>query len=618
MKKSFIISLIVLIFLLILTSCVSNISSNGSNVPTESKPPEGKIFLKADITKVLSGSSNYSYSINSVNSVSNSINSSSETDIGKWHVIYENVTMGDGIRYETIDSTEVKLELEKGNIYVVGLAKKNDSGWIEMVGVLGEPYLGVTCIPVSEEATEIIDLGSLIEDEGILKSETVTPEEFSEMVGFSQEMLQEFGKSDVTFKNFLNPDININGVIDSYEGLSWGITTIYDFRIDKSNENPIFEVFTYLFWMDREYVLNTYKEDFAVNAINNDILNNDKDIATLTNLDIGKSLEPHFVHLDLEVASWYFQDEFPENGDYKLDALGSDTRDTHSFYFEDLRFFNPLEDFEGLITPIFETTIYSDGKVKNLSWDWKIFSSGVLVDVSEDIVRLLSNKTGYFMWFYFSTKSEFFNGETGPSVFKLFIPEEVVSNPYIDQTVNLESMDYWVIPNPWESVFNNGNYLMIGDTQLGFNERCNYLEKPHDFDPNDEGTPLTLDNLDNIDGTWYNLYYHNQNWERDDLILNNGDKWASIKFNSDTGEFEASWLFDFKRTDFDPEVAMTGTFEISQENPHVIVLKPSVGDPLYMYVEIHDTYIEAMISDTIPTEIIRESENYVIYSRYSQ
>jgi len=597
MKKArFFLLIMVSCFSILLTSCISKIS------PNFNKPPEGKVLLKADISQVLSNT-NFSPKIDGL-----------KAENTEWYVIYENVTKGDGIQYETIDSTEMELILEKSSIYVVGLAKKNDQGWIEMIGVLGDPYLGVTCIPVSDDATEVIDLGRLIEDEGILRSETVSPDEFSRMLGYSKDMIQEFGKSDITFKNFLNPDINRNGVIDNSENLTWWITSLYDFKIDESAAEPVFESFRYVFWINRDYVLNTYGEDFAVNSINSEILNNDKDIATLTNLDTGEYLKPSFVHVEFDdYYQWYFDSSSPKNGTYRLDAMGSETRNTYSFYFEDLCFFDPTKDFEGLITPIYKSEVYSDGKIKNLSWDWKIHTTTGMKDVSEDIVRLLSNRMGYFMWFYFATKVQFFNGEVGPDTFELFIPEKVIDNPYEDQTVNLESSDYWVQPSPWDAMEVRGDYLMVGNTDVAFHIRYEYLETPHDFDPGHKGDPPTSENLN---GIWYNLCYHSQNWNKNHTTLDEGDKWACISFDASSGRFEASWLFPFNRTDFDSRVALVGTFEISREDPHVIVLNPECGEPIYMYIEVHDTYFEAMVSESTPTEINRESEDYVIYSKY--
>ncbi len=597
MRRFIIIMLILLSLLLILTSCGG--LNNGAI-------PEGSTLLKADISRILQGESPHRMETLGLNK--------QENDGAEWYVVYENVTKGDGIHYETIDSTEMQLILERGSIYVVGLAKKNDNGWIEMVGIVGDPYLGVTCIPVGDDATEVLDLGKLIEDEGILRSESVTPDQFSKMLGYSEDMLREFGRSDVTFKNFLNPDINRNGIIDAEENLIWGITILYDFGMN--NSNPEIESFRYVFWINRDYVLDTYGEDFAVNSIGSEIFNWDKDIALLTNLDTGKQFEPSFVHLepvgsDKYFYQWYFQADAPEDGSYRLDAVGAETRITRSFYYENLSFFNPTDNFAGLVIPIYKAKAYSDGKIEKIGWDWKVYTSDGMEDGTEEVIRLISAKDQSPMWVYFASKDQFFNGEAGPNSFNLFLPRRFVENIFVNNEVDLKSYDFWARPTAWMAPRVRGDFLMVGETDVAIHVEYEYSKTPHDFDPNSEGRAPTLDDLK---GKWYNLYCHGKNWGKENLSFENGDKLAYISFD-DNNRFEADWLFHFAEEN--PSISLRGNFEMSEEDPHVIILRPDEGaTPIYMYVDMHETYMEVMISDSTPTGIDRTSEDYIVYSKY--
>ena len=253
--KRLLICFTIVLALLVMPSCqTSTISSpaaseNQSSEDNDIHHLEGKSILRMDLTNVLNVS---------------------KAGDDKYYMVYEDITKSDKLEYITIDSTDASLVLNKGDIYVVGIAKKvfeNGKKHIKVVGVLGDDYYGLRCIPVGESATEVIDLGKLVKDGEVLKS-TVSATEFADMLGYDEELLKQIAIVDITFQNFLNPDIDRDGVFDSEESFKWYINTHNYFYIEKDRLVPMEPKFEVLIWTDISYLYRKYGEYFKTNCFN--------------------------------------------------------------------------------------------------------------------------------------------------------------------------------------------------------------------------------------------------------------------------------------------------------------------------------------------------------------
>ncbi len=600
-KRYIVMSILALIAIVMLSGCMESSVAIGKN----------EVLLSMNLSNIFNK-----------NIVSNNIKGKSickDTDSSaEYYIEYEAITKDNQIHYLAVESTDVSLTLKRGEIYVIGVAHKGSDG-IRTIGFIGESDLGITCIPVSEDASSVIDFGKLIEkdvDGKIILNPDVSSDKFASMLGYSKDLLQVIGRADVTFKNMFNPDINRNGVFDKDENLRWHITAAYDFNYN-NNEEPTKNSLQYVLWMNTDYPQNAYGEGFWVNA-NGTTFNHRTDIATLTNLDNGKHTRPTWVCVEMSTDyQWYFNSE--GDGNYRLDVKGKDTNKTYSFYFDNLKFFRPDKDFEGLVYPYYQSTAYSDGKVKSISWHWYIMTQEGKEDVSSDIVKMLSDKlNGVDMYFYFSNKDQFDNCIDEYDSFTLFIPQNHDIDIYQNQNVSLEDKDLWVQTNPWDVASGRGDYRMIGENDLAFHYNYHYLNKPSNFSTDSVAATVTKDN---IVGKWYNLKYHSENYSLniDDFIINRNNlsfpsnKPAYIEINGN-GTFSAYWEFNNK----DYSLYATGTYEVLDGS--VIKLAESEqygGKVFYLYTRIHDGYFESMYStNNSHSSINRDSSDYMIYSKF--
>ncbi len=436
---------------------------------------------------------------NIINEVKVNINEYRAT-INEYMVVYQNITTGGEIEYKYLSSEDVSLELEKGNIYVIGIAWKNPEGWIEVLGFIGNTELGITCVPIGEDATSVIDLGELFESTSgsdVVFNPEVSASEFAKMLGFTEETLRLVGRNDITFKNLLNPDINRNGIIDRDENLRWRIVSFYYFHYE--GDNPIFDEFNYIFCIDQDSAVELYGEEF---------LTGDQGVATLTNLDNGEiiTLKQAKKEKDIEYQFWFIADGFPVDGNYKLEVTGKDSHKTYSFYYQNLRFFNPIQEYKAFVFPRYHATIFSDGKVKEVSWEWYMYSGGGLEKPSSEITYLLSDRNNPGGYLYFATKEMFY--EYNNQDFILLIPNDILANNgfFEDNSVDVSNEDFWVQPGTFNQ--GDGRYRMIGELDVSFFFQYDYLEFPSNYD---KSKLVKVTNPASLGGIWYNLYYYSQN-----------------------------------------------------------------------------------------------------------
>jgi len=507
MKEIKIFLLIIVIFLIV-TSCIS--SNPGENESYD------YVILKMDLSNVINNNSNHqAKDKNSENPYYNS-NRIFDTD---YYLIYQNIISGEETTYLHIDSTEVELPLTTDSVYVIALAKDNGS-YIETVGFLGEPNLGLICIP-TPDSTTIVDMGRLsqeISEDGltILKPD-VTTEEFANSLNFSFETLQMFGIVDVTFKNMINPDSNKNGIIDFEEGLKWDIYPGYA----ADNNGNLYGTTWLVFKMKNGYpnFINGKIVD-AILEISED--SNDVDILHHSSNDISENGK---------IIGWFFEINGKKgncNGNYVLKLYEEGVSEPHIFYFDDLRFYNPSDANEGFIFPQAIIKAYSDGKVEKVGWNWRIKKGDELLDASSELIKLLTNKNGnnrgltidllpletFYDQFY-----EISEIELGAYDVKwphnIFIPELEGFDFTVSRIIDVSDKDYWTLLDVTHLKFDP---LPIG-TMFEMLAPYDYLPTPSNYTP--QATILSLlDHKEKLAGIKYNLYYYNLiNSEYRDLWL---------------------------------------------------------------------------------------------------
>jgi hypothetical protein len=183
-----------------------------------------------------------------------------------------------------------------------------------------------------------------------------------------------------------------------------------------------------------------------------------------------------------------------------------------------LRFYNLTNSNEGFIFPEINITAYSDGKVKEIEWEWKIKTGEGLLDADSKLVELLTIKDGnnrglmvdlipesnFYGQFYALSEIEVgaydVEGEHNP-----FIPEfegiDYTKNEYLD----VYEKDYWTLGG---DVTHLKFDPIPKGTMFEVLAPYNYLSMPSNFESQSEVLPL-LDNEASLVGIKYNLYYYN-------------------------------------------------------------------------------------------------------------
>jgi len=516
-------------------------------------------------------------------------------DQDKYYVYYVGVKNEQRKVIETTDISSVTLELEKGDIYVIGIAKLVDEGYIKTIGIVGHPDVGLSSIPINVDSATVIDLGQLVSEGMILKPEALSAQDFASDVGFDLETLEDFGNFDISLRKFINLDINRNGVLDSEEGLDWRLKPFYYYinKDDYSLEYPDIEYqegMTFKWFIDIKTNIEFKSKDFGEDV--------QGPIATLTCIkpDGTKKIVPLTKdgatgknEDDPEYWSWVFcpnfdaEDAPPWNGDYILEA--EDTNgEVNRFYFDNLIYFTPADMFKGMIFPAYQYTVYSDGKVKSVSWRWFLKKSNGYTKVDPKVAELVS----HFFFLGSAKASKYFHI---PFDDRLIVidTKDLSENPWADNDVDLSNEDRWV------GLESSADHEDITGNQAMFIIDNAFLTIPHDFSENVQ--LYSIPSTETIEGTWINLGYY----EKD-----NHSTPVSILFYDD-GTIVFAYDFDANET---------GTYTLDPQDPSKIKIEIG-GSTYYILAKVARTYMEMNVSDQdFPTEIDRNSEGYRIYSRY--
>lgn len=572
MKKIGIYFLIVLTFL-ILVSCVN--IKKPSNTDTSNNTGEiyilgeyDDVVLKMDLSKIVNSTSNYT----TLNYTTNA-DTVFDTD---YYLIYQNITSNEEATYILVDSTELELPLATDSIYVIALAKDNGS-YIETIGFLGEPSYGLICIPTPESG-RLIDLGSLVIEEtedGVVLSSSVDPSKFANALNIDNEKLETFGKLDLMFKNLINPDTNINGVLDIEEGLKWDI----GIEIGVHNLGSLSTNAWIKFSLPKEYFIEKFGENYNIS-----------NTATLTSDNNEIRTEFWWIEEESDRIKWIFE-ALPYDlkyvsfsGRYELEV--EINGETKTFIFDDLRFFDPSKVNDGFVFPRFSIKTFSDGKIKEVSWNWKIQTGEMYGDISDialgvingtidveasitefnnalkDVDPDIVKKVAYLgknegLRIEFLTENGFiqgFNGDNDKHAYappgierRNFYPVDRGYEYYENGNEDLSNEDKWILCEQFQGHFDTlpkSLEIML----FGFYD---ILPTPSNYDPNANQVSVTKDSLQ---GIWYNLYFFNKLFKSFEWLPYNDQ--ACLYFYLDENN---NWMFTPAYWEFTPD----GTVAVS-------------------------------------------------------
>jgi len=122
------------------------------------------------------------------------------------------------------------IKLDKSSVHLIGFtgipdSARSISSQISVLGSLSVVKIGLNSLPLSEEASSVVDLGDVSKSDDSFES-NIDDSSVSDDTGYDSSTLSDFGKYDEVLSKFLNPDVNSNGIYDSDENLIW------QFRVD--------------------------------------------------------------------------------------------------------------------------------------------------------------------------------------------------------------------------------------------------------------------------------------------------------------------------------------------------------------------------------------------------
>ncbi len=308
------------------------------------------------------------------------------------------------------------LNLNKGEIYLVSFAYDpslagQSGGAIETIGALHLATTGLHSLPLSSDASETLDLGTLEPDSvaasynsGLSQSDTAAG------LGYDIETLKAFASFDGMLpKRILNPDINANGVMDQDEDLSWLITALRDVTIQSSdidaNGNLLktaqslagdLSTISLVFWLDKSRFPHpaTSQASLTLPSGTTWLDSNGSPVTCFTADWDSPSEGPsgkysqYYFNISAHVAN--FNPALP--GDYAL-KLGSST-----YSFKSLQFSGTsAATNEGMILPVSSFAFNQAGVLATISWHWVKLAGGTFVPASAEEVSLRVLQFYYYL-----------------------------------------------------------------------------------------------------------------------------------------------------------------------------------------------------------------------------
>ncbi len=166
---------------------------------------------------------------------------------------------------------------------------------------------------------------------------------------------------DITFKKFLNPDINRDSIYDYEEDLSWMLGGFFT----------------------RQFEVQSFPFD-GLMTLSPDVLMNPH--------YHGPEIMPgHYPQYYFDMNSITSQG-LPLNGDFILNIEGTEC------FTENVEFTRPSENYEGYVFPFFNFSRNATGAFTTISWRWMSLKNGQIVDAIPEEVQVKARAMFFYLW----------------------------------------------------------------------------------------------------------------------------------------------------------------------------------------------------------------------------
>lgn len=590
-------------FFLTIVGCVNMDSGQQNGGGT------GKFLLKMDLSNVMSGGS----------ITTKFFKNGSDPE---YYFLYIQLIDDGGawkrdFNYQKIDSPDFTIELDKDAVYLFAIAEKKQNEGIKTIGVITSRDLGNVIFPISLTATSTIDLGSILREEDALYT-TVGTSDLLNAIGYTRSYIESLKGYDVTLKHFLNPDINQDGIFDKDQGLEWSLTPTYDFWYESEeyyledgsvnmNSLPAPEIRKIGVYRDQVGLVLWVRWEKMIGDAN-------EWSCRLINDRTQKEVQGNKEQTWFQFCFVLNKSELV-NGAYQFEI----TRGSSKYVLRiDNASFLVTPESELLVIPILNVRAFSNGKLESISWEWKRYENGQYVDVDEKAVKLLLMDR-YNFFFYTFHETPVYLVDPKEKVFKTIVPARHGIEPWRNATFSSIETNYWL----YSPVSHSGidpamlrcAFWDIGMNNLSNYTVVNYYEYPHDFDESAQATTILDISSD--------LYLINLKYSKENRYTDTGKPGGMIiKTDGQVIFYETLGVHS-------NYLGEQGYYvQIPIEFPEPGKLKFNIdGIDYYLTYQVvyngksqgYIGYIEGNIStEGYPTEVNRNSDNYVIYSIFKK
>jgi hypothetical protein len=325
-------------------------------------------------------------------------------------IIYFDVQTGD-FRHVPLSEGINKIDVVKDRIYVFGLVynpflnqeilARDISTLISLLGNFSVASLGLDSLPISDTGADLIDLGELNFSTDTFNS-TIGSLTASELLGHPESALATYGLTDGTLMQYLNPDIDHNGIYDADENIFWKVELILDIPIfngdyiyetgefvnDFSNFEKLYNAFFQIGMGPAlpEYPIEEIQLKLPDFPQAYDSGNQPVDYLSSHNVGYVENERMYgFGLMGIETPS------IPISGDYVF------INGPENYYFDNLEFVSISSDFEGYIFPIIDLTTNSNNIYTNIAWKWLKIIEGTVSPADRSEVSLYIQQIDFFI-----------------------------------------------------------------------------------------------------------------------------------------------------------------------------------------------------------------------------
>jgi len=309
-----------------------------------------------------------------------------------------------------LDDNPIVVYVPKDKVYAIMVYGEDLDGRLVPAGPVRLGSFDLDLLPVSADGQRTIDLGVLTGELGGFVS-SVSEVEVADALGYSRDVLREFGAHDGQIIKMFNPDANGNGRVDREEGIAWGLFLTIEQTMLPAAEtlspdpslrrNDLMTVggVTYSFWTTEDlgrYFTSDELDELSI-ELPQEVYN--PDTGQTGSLlapyfggpaESGNSFGPIIDHggtYGTGAFGFYSIGQLEPPGPYEGDHvvhIGADR-----YRIDSVSFVSDASHVVGIPFPVYEAEISESDALERVEWQWFYDTGSGIAPASPEYVRLM-------------------------------------------------------------------------------------------------------------------------------------------------------------------------------------------------------------------------------------